>query len=87
VVVRKQSTKEDVQDEDRTHPLDEKDEAPKTRINDEEFFWLNKTKSGKGVIIVLDDQAYISSLVNITEFASGLRKGVKFSLLERDEEE
>ena len=57
------------------------EDKPESRIDDTESFWLNVTKSGKGVIIVLDDRAFISSLVNIEEFAAGTRKGVKFSLL------
>lgn len=60
---------------------DEKKDVEKVRIDDEDGFWLNRTKSGKGVIIVLADEAYISSLTNVQEFANGKRKGVKFSHL------
>ena len=50
-------------------------------IDDETGFWLNKTRSGKGVIIVIDDMAFISSLANLEEFVKGDRRGVKFNLL------
>jgi hypothetical protein len=53
----------------------------KARIDDDTAFWLNMTKSGKGVIIVIEDQAFISSLANIKEFAAGERRGVKFNHL------
>jgi methylaspartate ammonia-lyase len=53
----------------------------KARIDDDTAFWLNMTKSGKGVIIVIDEQAFISSLANIKEFAAGERRGVKFNHL------
>lgn len=59
----------------------EKKDAQKARIDDEVAFWLNITKSGKGVIIVIEDQAFISSLKNIEEFVAGTRRGVKFNLL------
>ena len=55
--------------------------ANKARIDDGVGFWLNNTKSGKGVIIVIEDQAFISSKSNLKEFVSGGRKGVKFNLL------
>lgn len=58
-----------------------KDEDQKARIDDEVSFWLNKTKSGKGVIIVIEEDAYISSLINVQEFVAGTRRGVKFNLL------
>ena len=54
-----------------------------TTIDDETAFWLNKTKSGKGVIIVIDDMAFISSVKNIEEFVNGERRGVKFNLLKQ----
>ena len=63
---------------------DEKKE--KSRIDEDESFWMNRTKSGKGVVIVLNDMAFISSLSNIKEFAADSRKGVKFSLLRPAEE-
>ena len=51
------------------------------RIDNDAGFWLNRTKSGKGVIIVIEEQAFISSLANIKEFMDGSRKGVKFNHL------
>ena len=62
-----------------TEEKDQKDQ--KARIDDDTAFWLNMTKSGKGVIIVIDEQAFISSLANIKEFAEGTRRGVKFNHL------
>ena len=59
----------------------ETEDKAKARIDDDTGFWLNKTKSGKGVIIVIEDQAFISSLTNVREFLDGTRRGVKFSLL------
>lgn len=67
-------------------PKGEAETKPKVRIDDEVGFWLNTTKSGKGVIIVIEDQAFISSMTNIKEFADGGRKGVKFSLLRKQED-
>ena len=61
-------------------------EDVKSRIDDETGFWLNKTKSGKGVIIVIEDAAFISSLANVKEFIDGTRRGVKFSLLTPSED-
>lgn len=62
--------------------VDESTEKPsKARIDEDTAFWLNQTKSGKGVIIVIEDQAFISSLANIREFVDGTRKGVRFNLL------
>lgn len=55
------------------------------RIDEDTAFWLNKTKSGKGVIIVIEDHAFISSFSNILEFAAGDRKGVRFNLLKPEE--
>ena len=65
----------------KVNKYENKDQDKKTRIDDETSFWLNKTKSGKGVIIVIDDQAFISSLANVKELIDGNRRGVKFSLL------
>ena len=65
----------------KANKYENKDQDKKTRIDDEINFWLNKTKSGKGVIIVIDDQAFISSLANVKELIDGNRRGVKFSLL------
>ena len=64
----------------------DKKEESKGRIDDETGFWLNKTKSGKGVIIVIEDAAFISSLANVKEFIDGTRRGVKFSLLTPSED-
>ena len=62
--------------------VDESTEKPsKARIDEDTAFWLNRTKSGKGVIIVIEDHAFISSLANIKEFVDGTRKGVRFNLL------
>ena len=41
---------------------DVKNDSEKARIDDDIGFWLNKTRSGKGVIIVIEEQAFISSL-------------------------
>lgn len=61
-------------------------EASTVRIDDDVGFWLNKTKSGKGVIIVIGNDAFISSLINIKEFAEGKRRGVKFNQLKPKED-
>lgn len=79
--------RKDSKDEKEQPREDKKDKDSKSRIDDETSFWLNKTKSGKGVIIVIDEQAFISSLTNIVEFADGTRRGVKFSLLRAVEED
>lgn len=71
--------------EDKEQGVVEKSEteqkADKARIDDEVGFWLNNTKSGKGVIIVIEDKAFISSKTNLQDFVDGKRKGVKFNLL------
>lgn len=82
MTIRKPSEKTKI--EAKVDLKDEK-EAQKSRIDDETFFWLNKTKSGKGVIIVIDEQAFISSLANVKEFIDETRRGVKFSLLMPEE--
>ena len=61
--------------------------TPKVRIDENTAFWMNKTKSGKGVIIVIDDQAFISSLTNVQEFAEDKRRGVRFNLLKSVEDD
>ena len=66
----------------------EKDtDTSKVRIDENTAFWMNKTKSGKGVIIVIDDQAFISSLANVQEFAEDKRRGVRFNLLKPVEDD
>ena len=61
-------------------PMEQKTDG-KVRIDDDVAFWLNMTKSGKGVIIVIEEKAFISSLANIKEFVAGTRRGVKFNHL------
>lgn len=59
---------------------------PEVRVDNDTGFWLNKTRSGKGVIIVIEDQAFISSVTNLQEFVAGDRRGVRFNLLKPKED-